>query len=396
VPQSDEYIASMAMRTKDGRIITGRDFGIDARTHDQLWERLTPEQQNNISDWEGVVTNKGRYLTREEAATFQGKPGEILDATELYGRGATKTDAYQELLQGFTNKLFGVGTGEAFDPKMLKRNLKKYGQDFLIEAYGVEGYSALRRAADSGLHILLAEPIGAQYLRTITRPDTIDLSFIVDNIIGASSTPTAARKLAPNLTLLRNILDKPTFNALSEVYLERLFTPEAVTNLVDPVKLSKALRQNERILKLWYPNEKYNQLMKLAEVGARQQSASQIARSARQGETLAAWTTGGVVLRAVAGRSLTSRIVAPIISFGPKQLAKLYLSENGIRFLQQATTLPATSARATELATKLLTIVYGTGAVPPPIGMEGSIKKLERERIKRSYQERQAQQGGAQ
>ena len=61
-----EYISGMALQTKDGKTISGETFGIEARTHADLWDRLSQEEKDNIKSDDGVVTNKGRYLTREQ------------------------------------------------------------------------------------------------------------------------------------------------------------------------------------------------------------------------------------------------------------------------------------------------------------------------------------------
>lgn len=62
-----KYIIGMAMKTKSGEIISGKTFGIQGKTHYELWDRLSLDQRARIADADGVVTNKGRYLTREEA-----------------------------------------------------------------------------------------------------------------------------------------------------------------------------------------------------------------------------------------------------------------------------------------------------------------------------------------
>jgi hypothetical protein len=315
------------------------------------------------------------------------RPNAITELRILRKALQNHPDEMKALEQGLVNRFLGVGREGAFDPKFLKSQLNKYGQDYLIEAFGVDGYSSLRKAAEGGTHILLGEAIGDKYLRSIARPDTLDTAFVVDNIIGASEAVTNPKYLEPNLRLLRDVLsDKDLFDDLSQIYLERLFTPEMATNVIDPVKLSQQLHKNQRVLKLWYPAEKYNRLMKIAEVGARQKSASKLARGIGEKETLATLMTTGIVLRAVASPSIESATTATAVAVGPKMLAKLYLSENGIQLLQQASTLPTTSAKAAEISTKLLTIVYGTPGVSERAGgIEGAKAKLKKKRLREKY-----------
>lgn len=298
---------------------------------------------------------------------------------------ASQPGAFEQLRTGFMDQIMDEvldPVSSQFDPKKLKRILKKQGEPFWVEAFGKDGYDSLQIAADRGLSVLLSEPIGEAYLKSITKPDVIDPSFIVDNIIGTTKTLTDARRLRKNLTLLKTIVPKETMDELGNLYLERVFKTETATGFVDPVRLSQALFENEKVLKTWFPKENYRKMMKLAELGAKQKGSSRLARDIGEKQTIATWTTTGVALRSVTSGSLTSRIAAPVITLGPKLLSKLYVSEGGIRFLEQASTMPVTSAKAAEVVTKILTIVNGT---PFPGGIEGSVPKLKKERVKRRF-----------
>jgi hypothetical protein len=55
-----EYITGMAFRTKDGRVISGKDFQVEGRTHADIWERMSPEEQKLVDDDGGVITSRGR------------------------------------------------------------------------------------------------------------------------------------------------------------------------------------------------------------------------------------------------------------------------------------------------------------------------------------------------
>jgi hypothetical protein len=62
-----DHVAGPAIKMEDGRVITGRDLGVKAGTHAELYNRLPHDLRNKIADSEGFVTERGMYLTRKEA-----------------------------------------------------------------------------------------------------------------------------------------------------------------------------------------------------------------------------------------------------------------------------------------------------------------------------------------
>jgi len=135
-----EYIAGMALKMDDGRIITGEDVGVEGVSHTEIWDKLSLEDRDRVEDADGVVTNTGRFLTREEAAEFVGKPGELLDASELVSRrkGAEKPAAAPEEAP---KKPEDMTAGQWFDYKWSK--LPKKVQRAILS--GEKGYASLQQ-----------------------------------------------------------------------------------------------------------------------------------------------------------------------------------------------------------------------------------------------------------
>jgi len=302
------------------------------------------------------------------------KPNGITEIATIRRALKDNPGAFVELRQGFTNKLLGVNTGAEFNPAQFARNLNRYGEGMLTDLYGVEGYATLRRAASSKTTegILASKAMGESYLIALTRPGSNNLNVIVDDIIGTMQRPNPPHQLLKNLGTVRDVVDRQTFNDLGEIFLDRIFRPEEATGFIDPVRLSNDLRKYDKVLRLWYGRDKFNTFQDLVKIGARQKSASRLARDMSERETLAAWTTLGVGLRTAAagvagagalmtgtGMPISGTMLASGggLVLGPYALAKLYLSENGLRFLREASRTPATSAKATELTTKILAIV---------------------------------------
>ena len=288
----------------------------------------------------------------------------------------------EQIKESFTQNLLGLNKiDKTFDPKSFKKSMERYGEEYLKEIYGVRDYASLKLAADKGTYTLLMQPVGKTYLNSLINSGQFDPVFIVDDLIKAAQKPTSGKQFASHVKFLKTVLDEDTFTELGDTFLQKAFEVDKKTGYLDPVRLSKSLIENQRILKIWFPGRKYNDLMKIADIGIKQQEASRLVRDISERETLAAWTTGQLLLRAVTSPSVRSIASASTIALAPNLLARLYLSENGLRLLKEASTIPLTSAKAAEITTKMLNIMYGTPTRP------GSIPKLERERRKRKYEE---------
>lgn len=96
-----ERIESAAIKLENGDIATGK-------THSEAYDNLKSEQRNLISEEDGFVTDKGKYISRQEAVDLTGEVTE--DAAQIVGRELPRNTAGPKQIKEVVEKRHGVGT----------------------------------------------------------------------------------------------------------------------------------------------------------------------------------------------------------------------------------------------------------------------------------------------
>jgi len=260
-------------------------------------------------------------------------------------------EGFLRLRQGFMNKLTGIDKHAVYDPNYFRRNIIKYGDETLNAIFGKSNTKELRKIASDGLDLTIHKP-SRNYFKGIVEHDP---DFIVDKIIGAPESKLQSNILAHNLKRIKQVVDEKTFNELGDKFAEKLFTLHQDTGLIRPKTFVKMVdKYNERVLKKFFPHEKVEQLKKLANIGRRLQAAEEVAGNpSGTGQTLIAWGMFRMIM------SAPKKISTAVITFTPKQLAKLYTSKFGLKWLTEGFRLPSSSKKATVYASRIMAIIGG-------------------------------------
>lgn len=266
---------------------------------------------------------------------------------------AAGVDGFLQLRQGFMNKLTGVGKKEIFDPQAFKRNLEKYGDETLNEIFGKDSAKELRNIAKDGLDLTRHNPPTAYYKSVLKE----DPDFIVDKIIGAPESKLQSNILGRNLKRIRQVVDKDTFKQIQDKFTDKFFVLNQTEDLIRPVAFSKMVDKYDKVLGNFYPYEKVEQLRTLQDIARRLQKAEEVAGNpSGTGQTLISWGIFRMIMN-VPGASTAGKISTALITFGPKQLAKLYKSDFGIKWLTDGFKVHAKSKKGIALAARITAIL---------------------------------------
>jgi hypothetical protein len=243
---------------------------------------------------------------------------------------------FLKLREGFTNKLLGFDKHKVFDPEFFRRNLMKYGDQTIEEVFGKTNAAELKKIAQDGLDLTTHKP-GRNFLKTIARTDP---DFIVDRIIGAPESKLQSNILGSNLKIVKSAVGEKTFREIGDRLAEKLIVRHQSTDLIRPQGFVRMVdKYNERVLKKFYSHEKVEQLKKLAGVARRLGRAEEIAGNpSGTGQTLIAWGIFRMIM--------TNPATGAVLSFTPKQFARIYKSKFGMKWLMDGFRLPATSKKA--------------------------------------------------
>jgi hypothetical protein len=262
---------------------------------------------------------------------------------------AAGPNGFLKLREGFMRRLVGLDKNAVFDPVYFRRNIIKYGPETLQEVFGKSGMQELKKIAREGLDLTVHKP-NRNFLKAVTETDP---DFIVDKLIGAPESKLQSSILARNLKIIRGAVKPETFRDLGDKLAEKLIVRSQNTGLVRPQAFVKMVdKYNERVLKRFFPHDKVEQLKSLANIGRRLQKAEDIAGNpSGTGQTLIAWGIFRMLM--------TNPVTGAVLSFTPKQLAKIYLSKNGMRWLTEGFRLPAGSKKAAVYFSRLSSIIGG-------------------------------------
>jgi len=255
---------------------------------------------------------------------------------------------FTNLKEGFTNKLLGVGKHDVFDPKFLRNNLIKYGDETLKEVYGATELSAFKQVAKEGLNLNKQFP-GQHFLKTITRtyPDTI-----VDAIIGAPESKLQSHTLVKNLSIIKSAVGKKYIKEqLGAKLMEKLFAKEAISGTIKPHTLTRLVdKYGDRVLKILFEPQKVDQIKTIANIGRRLATAERIAGNpSGTGQTIIGWGTLGMIFR--------NPIKGTIMAVTPNIMSKIYLSDVGLKYFTDGFKTGYGTKQGVELATKLTAII---------------------------------------
>jgi len=297
----------------------------------------------------------GIYKSKAIRRLVQSDPEKVIDIAFRPGattevkllKAAAGPNGFFKLREGFTNKLLGTGKKDIFDPNNLRLSLERYGDEMLEEVYGKQTVKQLKKVAEEGLNLGSQTP-GQPFLKAITReyPDTV-----VDRIIGAPESKLQSHTLLKNIQIIKQAIKPKEFEALGDKLITKLMSVNQDTGLVKPQTFSKMVdKYNNRVLRRFFPYEKTEQLQKLANIGRKIESAEKVAGNpSGTGQTLIAWGLFRMIMQRPA--------MGAVVAFTPKQLAKIYTSKFGMKWLTDGFKVPSGTKKAVELATKLSAII---------------------------------------
>jgi len=262
-------------------------------------------------------------------------------------KAAAGPNGFLKLREGFMNKLLGTNKDVVFKPETFRNNIIKYGDETLTEIFGKSDLVELKKIAKEGLDLTVHAP-NRNFLKSVTETDP---DFIVDKLIGAPESKLQSNILARNLKAIQKTVSEKTFTELGDNLAEKLIVRSQSTDLVRPQGFVKMVdKYNERVLKKFFPYEKVEGLKKLADVARHLQKAEDIAGNpSGTGQTLIAWGMFRMIM--------TNLKTGAVISFTPKQLAKLYTSKFGIKYLTDGFNLPVGSKTAATHFSRISAII---------------------------------------
>ncbi|MCP3684995.1 MAG: hypothetical protein GY861_20220 [bacterium] len=237
---------------------------------------------------------------------------------------------YNNLREGFTNKLLGAGKHEVFKPEVLQKELMKYGDETLKAIYDAPTVKMLKEVANGGIDLGKQEP-GRVFLKGIAKkyPDTI-----VDSIIGSPEAKLQSHSLKKNIAIINTVINKQEKIELGERLFDKMVTKFQPSNALKPKVFANMVdKYGDRVLKEFYPPKKVEQLKKLGKIARVIESAEAIAGNpSGTGQTLITWS--------MAKMAITNPRSGVVVAMAPKQFAKLYTSEFGMKWLTDGFKMP--------------------------------------------------------
>jgi hypothetical protein len=337
---------TIALKLKQAAL---KDMRVAAEGSPQALERLNIADAF-YGDYARVVKSKMvRNLINTDAGKVLDvafKPNAIEEIKLI--KEAVGPNGFLKLREGFAKKLIGADKHEIFKPDFFKGNITRYGDETLGEIFGKSNVKQMRKIAEEGLDLTVHKP-GRNFLKSMTE---LDPDYIVDRIIGAPESKIGSAILGHNLTRIQRVISKKTFSELGDKLSEKLFTLNQTTGLVKPISFTKMVDKYDRVLRKFYPYEKVNELRTLANIGRRLQKAEQVAGNpSGTGQTLIAWGMFRMIMNGIKKGTTWA------IAFTPKQLAKIYRSKFGMKWLTEGFKLPAGSKKAAVYFSRLSAII---------------------------------------
>lgn len=272
------------------------------------------------------------------------KPNAIRDLNIV--KKALGRNQFLELRNGFTKRILGEGE---FDSKFLKRNLNRYGNDFLSNVYLKPELDYLNKIAKQGENLLSVKLPSDKIIKTIgnTYPDTV-----ADAVIGAIEAKPQSHIVYRNVKALRRVLSQEQFEGLGDLFMSKLFRLNQTSDLLSPVTFAKTVSKYDQrgVLRSFFPYQKVEQLRNLAEVGKQLNYVEAVAGNpSGTGQTIMTWGSLGMMFR--------NPVKGTMIVITPRLMSKFWYSDFGIKYLTDGFKLPASSEAGMALATKISLIL---------------------------------------
>jgi hypothetical protein len=139
---------------------------------------------------------------------------------------------------------------------------------------------------------------------------------------------------------------------------DRIFRLNQITDQVQPEKLAKTIQTYEKVLKTFYSPEQIEWLKKISDTGKVMASAERLASNpSGTAQNVVTWGTWGVIIKALTSGKIgetASGLFGAVIA--PKQMANIYLSDAGRRYLTLGMKTPLGTKQGTAIAAKLAEI----------------------------------------
>jgi hypothetical protein len=264
----------------------------------------------------------------------------------------------------FTNELLGVGKQDVFSPQQLKSQLERYGDETLLKVYTPAELSTIKGLATDGKLALESKPLGHSFLRSISA--TPYHGMIVDSIVGAEGSRLASKTLSRNLALMKSVVDKKTFDGLTNKLMERLWIIDPTTQFVNPNRFATNIERLGPALDVAFGKETANSLRNAAQFARSAQGAAKFNPSGT-GQSVVSWSQYGLLFNGItqtARGDFGQGGVSIAAAISPAALARLYLSKAGQKLMIQGFRIPANTKAGAQLAAKIVNLVGQNNIVP--------------------------------
>lgn len=239
------------------------------------------------------------------------------------------------------------------DPKFLREKMSYYGDSYLKEVLGEDGFRTLEHLATRGE--MLSKPNPA--MKVLKPFVEMNPSTVVASVIGEQKTRTAERVILRNMSALKGVLDPATMKDIETAFIEKVMRVDDKTGFVLPGRFADTFNQYKLYFKL-FSKEKADSLKELAEMANSVRRTDTMAGNpSGSGQTVTTWGQMGMLLKGIVTGKPLQVATAMTIAITPKAMALIYKSPQGMKWLTEGFKLPVGTEEGMALAAKLSGII---------------------------------------
>lgn len=257
----------------------------------------------------------------------------------------------EPIRKSFFKKIIGGATGPSgiIDGKKLNKTLSSYGEDTLNQVMSPEQHTMLKKIGDKA--IFINEKIAG--MKTIDFLETLSGSSN-ENIVNTIFKPQNTELIKTS----KKLLGQDKITELKSQVIEKILKVGGNGNYLPVSSAKEFVKYNAPIKELLSPTE-YQNLADFIKLGQNANKIEQLSINASQ--------TGQIMM----GSEALHKILDSPLNRGYKTLfipyfmSKVYTSKLAMKYLSQATQLPATSQQAIDLFSKAVMVVEQEGNSDP-------------------------------
>lgn len=253
---------------------------------------------------------------------------------------AVGEQAFQNLKQGFTNRIFDkVGQG-GFMWEKLDMELARHGKETLSAIYSPAELNSLTKAVNEGLKT--DKPKIDYFFRKILANSDANTIFNV----------TFRPNNSENIVAVKRVVDKDLFQDAKRILTEKMLGMNEL-GIYRPFKGAVNFSKfDEDTLKTIYDPEELKTLKDFVAISRRSEGAEIIAGNpSGTAKSLITFEAGKAVVK--------NPVTGSLFWILPNGLARIYLSPIARKYFTEGFRLPGTAREATSLATKILAVAGG-------------------------------------